>query len=98
MNHPHARGPLRIKRAFGWGLLLLMDRDARAVPDTEGDSVISATEEGLAILVHHAQDVDFNGLEDDELVPLAEVEVQIHVGNAHRGKLTSAAPSQCRPG
>ena len=95
----YARPALRVpvpNQACVWsGLFLLMDRDARSVPAIEG---VTATEEGLAILVHHAQDVDFDGLEDDELVPLADVEERFTSGTVHAVRLTSAAPSRFRRG
>jgi hypothetical protein len=70
----------RIKRPFGWGVVVVLDRNAQAVPEIDCDSIITATADGLVILVHHAQDVELDGFHEDDVIPLAEVEVRVHVG------------------
>jgi hypothetical protein len=68
-----------IKRPFGWGLLHVLDRRTHPVPDVVADSIVTASDEGLAIIVHHAQDTPLDGFEPHEVVPPAEVEVRIYV-------------------
>ena len=70
----------QVKRTFWWGLLLLMDRDASEVPSL-AESVVSASPSGLAVKVLHAQDVDPSGFADDEVVPPAQVQVHVRVGD-----------------
>jgi hypothetical protein len=70
---------LHIERAFGWGLLLVMDQDSSDVPELS-TALVSASSTGLAVKVHHAADVDLAGFKDDEVIPLAQVEVDVHVG------------------
>lgn len=70
----------QVKRPFWWGLILLMDRDASEVPSLT-DSVVSASPSGLAVKVLHAQDVDLGGAEADEIVPPAQVQVHVRIGN-----------------
>jgi hypothetical protein len=40
---------------------------------------VSASEQGLAIGVHHAQDIEFDDLAPDEIVPKAEVTIAVYV-------------------
>jgi hypothetical protein len=67
------------KRPFSWGLVLLLDRDTSEIPQLT-DSVVSQSTGGMAVKVLHAQDVDLSGLGADDIVPPAEVEVEIHIG------------------
>ena len=57
-----------------------MDRDSSDVPSLT-KSVVSASPSGLAVKVLHAQDVDLTGFEADEIVPPAQVQVLIRVGD-----------------
>jgi hypothetical protein len=66
----------RARRPFEWGIVLLMDRDALDVPPLTGD-VVSHSAGGLAVKVLHAQDVDLSGLEVDDVVPPAQVEIVV---------------------
>lgn len=70
----------QVTRPFWWGLILLMDRDASEVPSLT-EAVVSASPSGLAVKVLHAQDVDSSGFEADEIVPPAQVQVYVHVGD-----------------
>lgn len=73
-------GPrLAFKRAFAWGILLVSDSQTKAIPELDHQSVVTASEEALAIVVHHAADVPFDDLPPDEIVPQAEVAVRIYV-------------------
>ncbi len=72
MNRWHA------KRPFSWGLLLILDRDTSLLPRLM-DSAVSQSRDGLAVKVLHAADVDLSGYEDHEVVPPAEVEVEIQI-------------------
>ncbi len=69
----------RTMRPFSWGLVLLLDRDATEIPQLT-DSVVSHSTKGMAVKVLHAKDVDLSGLGADDVVPPAEVEVEIHIG------------------
>ena len=70
----------QVKRPFWWGLIFLMDRDASELPSLT-DSVVSASPSGLAVKVLHAQDVDLSGFEADDIVPPAQVQVHVRVGD-----------------
>lgn len=74
------------RRPFGWGLLLLMDRDASDVPELT-DTVVSQSAHGLAVKVLHAQDVDLRGFESDEVISPAKVQVDVLVGNRPRSEV-----------
>lgn len=80
MNH------WRSKRPFWWGLILLLDRDSTEVPQLI-DAVVSPSRDGLAVKVMHAQDVDLSGFDADEIAPPAEVQVDIHIGEAGPGQV-----------
>jgi hypothetical protein len=67
------------KRPFWWGLLLILDRDASEVPEL-GEPVVSHSKHGVAIKVLHAQDVDLSGYEPAEIVPPAQVHVEMQIG------------------
>ena len=62
-----------------------MDRDASDVPDLT-DAVVSESAHGLAVKVLHAQDVDLRGFESDEVIPPAEVQVDVLVGDRPRSE------------
>jgi hypothetical protein len=68
------------RRPFWWGLVLLMDRDASDVPGIT-DEVVSQSAHGLAVKVLHAQDVDLSEFESDEVIPPAEIEVEVLVSD-----------------
>ena len=68
-----------MKRSFSWGLMLLIDRDAAEIPAL-AESVVSASPTGLAVKVLHAQDVDLTGIEADEVISPAQVQVHVRVG------------------
>lgn len=59
-------------------MLLVADRDTSEVAELT-ESVVSQSKYGLAIKVPHAADVDSSGYEAHEVVPPAEVEVEILV-------------------
>lgn len=69
------------KRPFWWGILLLLDRDTSEVPQLS-DAVVTVSRTGLAVQVLHAQDVDLTGYDPEEIVPPAEVQVEIQFGAA----------------
>jgi hypothetical protein len=79
VENPELVASLHIERAFGLGLLLVMDRDSSEVLELTS-ALVSASSSGLAIKVHHAADVDLAGYSDDDVIPLAQVEVDVHVG------------------
>jgi hypothetical protein len=56
----------------------MLDRDTSEVPEMT-DSAISQSKYGLAVKVLHAADTDLSGYEAHEVVPPAEVEVEILV-------------------
>ncbi len=76
----------RTKRPFSWGHVVLLDRDSANVPQPSGE-VVSPSRDGLAVKVLHAQDVDLAGYEGDEIVPPAEVQVDIFIGDAAPGEV-----------
>jgi hypothetical protein len=59
--------------------MVVLDSQASAIPEHDVAAVVSASDEGLAIGVHHAQDVEFEDLAPEELVPKAEVAVEVYV-------------------
>jgi len=75
------------KRPFWWGLLLLLDRDTSEVPELT-EHVVSHSKEGLAVKVLHAQDVDLSGYEAYDVVPPAEVQVEIYIGDVPSGDVS----------
>lgn len=68
------------RRPFHWGILNVADAGSRRLPDLEPGHAVSWGDDAFDITVRHAQDVEWDGLEDDELIPLAEVEVRVHLG------------------
>jgi len=79
VENPELASSLHIDRAFGWGLLLVMDKDSPEVPQLS-NALVSTSPSGLAIKVHHAADVDVSGYSDDEVIPPARVKVDVRVG------------------
>ncbi|HEY3562411.1 MAG TPA: hypothetical protein VGL05_33325 [Kribbella sp.] len=69
----------QVRRPFWWGLVLLMDRDTPDVPSLT-DSVISQSAEGLAVQVLHAQDVELSGAEAGDVIPPAQVQIEVRIG------------------
>ena len=63
-----------------------MDRDASDVPEP-AEGVVSQSAHGLAVKVLHAQDVDLRGFESDEVIPPAEVELEVLVGDRPRSEV-----------
>lgn len=70
---------LAFQRSFAWGILLVSDSQTTAVPELDHQAVVTASEEALAIVVHHAADMPFDDLQPDEIVPKAEVVVRVYV-------------------
>ena len=68
------------RRPLWWGLLLLRDRDASDVPALTAD-VVSFSRTGLAVKVLHAQDVDLSGCGNDDVIPPAQVQIEVTIGN-----------------
>lgn len=89
MGQTHSVDDWQVKRPFWWGLILLSDRDAPELPSLT-ESVVSASSTGLLVKVLHAQDVDITGYEDDEIVPPAQVQVHVRVGDRPRGDVLFA--------
>jgi hypothetical protein len=67
------------RRPLWWGLLLLMDRDAPDIPAVTADAV-SFSRTGLAVKVLHAQDVDLRGYGDNDVIPPAQVQIEVTIG------------------
>jgi hypothetical protein len=76
---PQPLTSVTVRRAFGWGIVVLADADPAhgEVPDVETDKPVSATENGVVVLVRHAQDSDEYG--DDDLLVLAQAEVTVRL-------------------
>lgn len=68
-------------RPLWWGLLLVMDRDASEAPALT-DDVVSFSRYGLAVKVLHAQDVDLSAYGDDDVVPPAQVQIEVLMSDA----------------
>lgn len=68
------------RRPFWWGLLHILDRDASDVPELT-DAAVSYSRDGLGVKVLHAQDVDLSGYDPEEIVPPAQVQVEIRIGD-----------------
>lgn len=68
------------RRAFHWGILIVVDAGSRRLPDLEPGQAVSWGDDAFVVTVRHAHDVEWVGLADDELIPLAEVEVRVHLG------------------
>lgn len=79
-TEPDHRG-LRLSRPFGWGVVIVMDRDSADVPERLNESGVASSPTALAFRVRHAQDVELEGLDpDDELAPFA-VSVDVAIGS-----------------
>lgn len=75
------------RRPFWWGLLHILDRDASDVPELT-DAAVSQSRDGLAVKVLHAQDVDLSRYGPEEIVPPAQVQVEIRIGEGASGEAT----------
>lgn len=71
---------LDLQRPFGWGVLMLSDAHTNDTPLSLDSGPVAATPGAVAVKVRHAQDVEFDGLDDDEEVPLFVVNVSMAVG------------------
>lgn len=58
---------------------MVLDSETKSIPDLADDAVVTVSDEGALVKVHHAQDVSLDGLADDEIVPLAAVLVRVYV-------------------
>lgn len=68
-----------VRRAFGWGIVVLVDDDPEhgEVPDVDPEQPVSATETGMVVLVRHATDTD--EYDDDDMLVPAQAEVTIRL-------------------
>jgi hypothetical protein len=67
-----------VTRPWHWGIAILSDPSLGGeIPDVDPDARVSANENGIVILVRHAQDVDEESFDDD--VPWAEATVTIRL-------------------
>lgn len=71
---------LRLQRPFGWGVLMLGDAQTQDTPLALLTGPVAATPTALAIRVRHAQDVEFDGLDDDSVLPSCTVSVAVAAG------------------
>ena len=69
------------RRPFWWGIVLFMDREASDVPALT-DDLVSQSATGLAVKVLHAQDVDLVGFEADDVIPPAQVQIEVRIGDS----------------
>jgi len=76
----------QVRRPFGWGLVLLLDRDTSEVPSLTG-SAVSQSAEGLAVKVLHAQDVDLAGAGPDDVIPPPQVLIRVRIGERPHGEV-----------
>jgi hypothetical protein len=83
----HGVNRWRARRSFGWGLLLILDRDASEVPEPS-EAVVSQSKDGLAVKVLHAQDVDLFGNEPVDVVPPAQVRIEMQIGDRPPGAVS----------
>lgn len=76
---PQPLTSVTVRRAFGWGIVVLADADPDhgEVPDVEPDQPVSATENGMVVLVRHATDSD--AYDDDDVLVLAQAEVTVRL-------------------
>jgi hypothetical protein len=73
---------LDVQRSFGWGFVLIADSRAPDIPDLFGDGIVVATSTAVAVLVRHAQDVNAEGLDDEDEVPPFSVSVHVWTGRS----------------
>ena len=74
---------VRLRRGFGWGILVVLNNPNGEVPDLKGKP-FAASSSGLVIVVRHAQDVDatvLDPLASNDYVPEAQVAVHVLVAS-----------------
>ncbi len=69
-----------LRRPFAWGIVMLSDSKTRDIPSSPVASPFAHTPTALFVRVRHAADVEFDGADPDEVVPLCSVVVDVRVG------------------
>lgn len=74
-----------VTRPWHWGIAILSDPSLGGeIPDVAPDARVSANENGIVILVRHAQDVETESFDED--VPWAEATVTVRLWPSPPGK------------
>ena len=76
-----ARSHLHLRRAFGWGIVTLLDSPNGLALDLH-DRRFAGSASGMTIVVRHAQDIDtalLDNLAPDDVVPEAQVAVHVWI-------------------